>query len=78
MDKLEKIDMIRQRLNVSYEKANQALEEAGGDVVEALIKLEKEMGKNGENVVHVKGQELINKIKEIIKEGNAKKNCCQR
>ncbi|ACL69997.1 DUF4342 domain-containing protein [Halothermothrix orenii] len=73
MDKLEKIDMIRQRLNVSYEKANQALEEAGGDVVEALIKLEKEMGKNGENVVHVKGQELINKIKEIIKEGNAKK-----
>lgn len=76
MDNLEKIDMIRERLGVSYEAAHQALQECDGDVVAALIKLEKDnAGKTGfkSDVFHVKGQELINKIKEIIKEGNVKK-----
>lgn len=74
---LEKIDMLRERLGVSYERAHQALQNSNGDVLTALIELEKE---NKENVkglktefMHVKGQELVNKIKEIIKEGNANK-----
>jgi len=77
MDNLEKIDLIRERLGVSYEKANQVLQETGGDVVEALIKLEKETKEKGFNlkteILHVKGQELIDKIKEIVKEGNISK-----
>jgi hypothetical protein len=76
MDNLEKIDLIRERLGVSYEKANQVLQETG-DVVEALIKLEKETKEKGFNlkteILHVKGQELIDKIKEIVKEGNVSK-----
>ncbi|MFP4660718.1 MAG: DUF4342 domain-containing protein [Halanaerobiales bacterium] len=76
MGNLEKIDMIRERLGVSYESAHQALQECDGDVVAALIKLEKE-GKAGAGinteVFHVKGQELVNKIKDIIKEGNVNK-----
>ena len=78
MDNIEKIDMLKGRLGVSYEQAYQALEECNGDVVQALIKLEKEnKGKKDSNYktdfVHVKGQELINKIKEIIQEGNVNK-----
>ncbi len=37
---LEKIDLIRSRTGVTYREAKKALDEAGGDVVEALIKLE--------------------------------------
>ena len=83
MEKIEKIDLIRERLGVSYERANQALEEANGDVVEALIKLEKEDVKSGgfsfnpftntKESINVKGQELIGKIKELVKEGNINK-----
>ena len=39
---LEKVDAIRERINVSYEKAKEALEIAEGDVLEALIYLEKD------------------------------------
>lgn len=39
---LEHIDMLRQRANVSYEEAKDAMERCGGDMVEALIYLEKQ------------------------------------
>lgn len=74
MEDLEKIDLIRERLHVSYEKANQALQDTDGDVVQALINLEKERGASEkDNVFHARGQELIDKIKEIIKKGNVNK-----
>ena len=92
MEKLEKIDIITERLDVSYSEANQALDECDGDVVTALIRLEENMDTNpdqkdedqedqGENKkkkyekekINVMGSELIEKIKEIIKEGNVKK-----
>jgi len=40
MDELQKIDLIRERLGVSYTQAKAALDQAGGDVVQALINLE--------------------------------------
>ncbi|MFW6022759.1 MAG: DUF4342 domain-containing protein [Halanaerobiaceae bacterium] len=78
MENLEKIDIIRERLEVSYEQAYQALQECDGNVVEALIKLEKESTtgtkKNIKNEkIFVRGQELIDRVKEIIKEGNVNK-----
>ena len=79
MEKLEKIDIIKKRLDVSYNEANQALEDCDGDVVKALIKLEenKETEENHESgekeKMNVMGNELIDKLKEIIKEGNVKK-----
>lgn len=42
MDELTKIDLIRERLEVSYAEAHEALEKAGGDVVAALIELEQQ------------------------------------
>ena len=38
---LEQIDLIMQRANVSYTEAKEALEQCGGDTVEALLLLEK-------------------------------------
>jgi len=78
VEDLEKIEIVKQRLNCSYEVAGEALERTGGDVVQALILLEEEKS-NGQkqndkkNVYKVKGQQLLNKIKEIIREGNASK-----
>lgn len=37
---LEKIDLLRVRMGVSYQEAYEALDAAGGDVVGALIELE--------------------------------------
>ncbi|MFW6006450.1 MAG: DUF4342 domain-containing protein [Bacillota bacterium] len=82
MEVLEKIDLIRERLNVSYKKAKEALETADGDVVKALINLEDDFQSSGEsdredinkdNIYKVKGQKLLDKIKNIIKEGNVSK-----
>ncbi|MBK5252453.1 MAG: DUF4342 domain-containing protein [Peptostreptococcaceae bacterium] len=39
---LEQIDFLRARANVSYKEAKEALEQAEGDMVEALVMLEKQ------------------------------------
>lgn len=67
---LEKIDMIRERTGVSYKKAKEVLDAAGGDVVQALIRLEEEKEKSWTSEFSVKGGELLEKIKEIIRKGN--------
>lgn len=38
---LEKVDMVRERMNVTYEKAKEALEACDGDVLDAIIYIEK-------------------------------------
>ena len=42
MDMFEKVDKLRERANVSYEEAKNALERSNGDVLEAMILLERE------------------------------------
>ena len=42
MDKLEKIERLRERANVTYEEAKDVLELAGEDVLDAMILLEKQ------------------------------------
>ncbi|NLM51523.1 MAG: DUF4342 domain-containing protein [Firmicutes bacterium] len=41
---LSKIDLIRERTGLNYKEAKQLLEEANGDVVEALVNFEAEEG----------------------------------
>lgn len=65
---LEKIDIIRTRLNVGYKEAKEALEAAGGDVVQALIDLE-EKSKNNGGCFQAKGQEFYEQIKELVGKG---------
>ena len=40
MDEFEKVEKLRQRANVSYEEAKKALDEANGDVLDAMLALE--------------------------------------
>src|SRR5690554_445617 len=42
MDRLEKIEKLRERAQVSYDEARAAYDEANGDLLDALILLEKQ------------------------------------
>lgn len=42
MDMFEKVDKLRERANVSYEEAKDALERSNGDILDAMILLERE------------------------------------
>ena len=42
MDMMEKVDKLRERANVSYEEAKEALEKSNGDILDAMILLERE------------------------------------
>ncbi len=75
---LEKVDMIRERTGISYEKAKQALEICEGDVLEALIYIEKnekisENNKSSDdekNKTSISIEELKAWFKQIIEKGN--------
>ncbi|CEO88360.1 conserved hypothetical protein [Syntrophaceticus schinkii] len=62
---LEKVDLIRERMDVSYREAKDALDRAGGDLVAALIVLEEE--REGE------GEGFCGKWKAILEKGAATK-----
>ncbi|MCR5323004.1 MAG: DUF4342 domain-containing protein [Lachnospiraceae bacterium] len=42
MDMFDKVDTLRERANVSYEEAKDALDRANGDILDAMILLERE------------------------------------
>ncbi|MGI5926364.1 MAG: ubiquitin, partial [Thermacetogeniaceae bacterium] len=56
---LKKIDLIRERMDVSYREARDALDRASGDVVGALVLLEEEL----------QGCHLCQKLKETLEKG---------
>ncbi|GLC30939.1 DUF4342 domain-containing protein [Clostridium omnivorum] len=67
---LEQIEALRERANVSYGEAKEALETCNGDLVEALIYLEKNNKiKNGRCNVNSMG--VWETIKKIISKGNS-------
>lgn len=73
---LEKIDIIRERTGVSVRKAREALQRAGGDVVEALILIEEEQANPigaWQERIQVRGQEWLERLKQLIREGNVTK-----
>lgn len=72
MENLDKVDVVRKRMSVSYEEAKVALESVNWDVVEAIVKLEKEEQSRKEEIF-VRGSELVEKIKELVKKGNITK-----
>ncbi|HEY8462543.1 MAG TPA: DUF4342 domain-containing protein [Bacillota bacterium] len=69
MENLEKIDILRARMNVNYEVAKHALESRNWDVVDALVFLEQEERNRKEEIL-VRGNELVDKIKEVVRKGN--------
>ena len=70
---LEKIELVKDRTGVSYKEAKEALEAAGGSVVDAIIGIEETIDQNEGGNVSEKGGALIAKIKELVKKGNVSK-----
>lgn len=67
---LEMIDQVRERADVSYKEAKEALEATGGDPVEAIILLESRKQKGiGDNFTEM-GNEIMDTLKSLIKKGN--------
>lgn len=70
-EKLNKIDEVVKRTGVSYEAAKKALEEADGDVLEAVILIENKYKNNSDSDARKKGEEILAEIKRVIEMGNA-------
>lgn len=69
---LEQIDELRKRANVNYEDAKNALEQSSGNLIDALVYLEKENKfKTDQNPCSE--SILFKKVKKIIKKGNETK-----
>ena len=72
MEDLAKIDIVRNRMNLSYEEAKLALEAGNWDVIETLIMLEQEE-KSRKEEIFIRGSELVEKVKELVRKGNVSK-----
>ncbi|MDI6617429.1 MAG: DUF4342 domain-containing protein [Clostridiales bacterium] len=66
---LEKVDIVRERTKVNYEDAKEALLKANGNVLDAIIYIEKNQKSFADSVGDV-GNEFAEAIKNIIKKGN--------
>ncbi len=74
MSELEKIDAIRERVGVGYREARDALEQCDGDLLEALILLEEsERERLWAERIQVSGNELVERVRELIREGNVRR-----
>jgi len=76
---LEQVDVVRERCNVSYAQAKEALEACNGDVLEAIIYIEQNQKKENENSETkeneyafnaISMEKLKNLIKGLIEKGN--------
>lgn len=81
MNEIEKMDELKKRFNISYEKAREVLIETGWNLEDAVVKLEGEGVKagageggsaDGESTKDVVNN-IIDQIKGIIQEGNVTK-----
>lgn len=66
---LEKVDLIRQRMEVSYREAKEALDDAGGDVLSALVFLE-ERKRQEESAPPAETGRVWGQLKALVHKGN--------
>ncbi len=70
-DDLKKIDEIIKRTNCGYEEAREALVDNDGDLLAAIIEVERK--KSTEEKFKARSEGVIDEIKKAIKEANATK-----
>lgn len=75
---LEKIDQVRDRTGASYKESKEALELASGNVVDAIILIEEKQNIKWSENLSGAGNEVLEKLKEIIKRGNVTKILLKR
>jgi len=70
---LEKIDIIRERVGVSYKEAREMLAEVEGDVVEALVRLEEKQHSGWTTRFQERGEELVAQVRTAVEKSNQTK-----
>lgn len=71
---LEKIELVKDRTGVTYKEAKEALEEADGNVVDAIVAIEENIDDmTSTRKIGARGSALMDKVKEIVKRGNVTK-----
>ena len=70
---LEKIELVKDRTGVSYKEAKDALEEADGSVVDAIINIEDTIDMSNSTKVGEQGAKIIDQIKYLVQKGNITK-----
>lgn len=66
---LEKVDIVRERAKVGYAEAKDALEKTEGNVLDAIIYIEKNQKTVLNNLSEV-SNDFVEAIKDIVKKGN--------
>lgn len=69
LDVLGKIDLLRERMGISYDDARKTLDDQNGSVIEALIALEKRERSRREQF-YTRGNELVGRAKELLRKAN--------
>ncbi len=69
---IEQVDLVRERTNVSYQKAKEVLEKTDGNVVEAIVLIEGENSSPNKDANKIEdfGNEVIKTLKDLLKSGN--------
>lgn len=70
---LEKIELVKDRTGVSYKEAKEALENADGSVVDAIIDIEQKINEKGGKTFSLPTGAVVEKLKELIRKGNVSK-----
>jgi hypothetical protein len=70
---LDKIELVKDRTGASYQEAKDALEAAGGSVVDAIVAIEDAIGKKPAGNVSDQSRVIVEKIKELVKKGSVSK-----
>lgn len=68
-NELEKIDVLRDRFRITYEEAQDALSTAGGDVVQALVALEKKYPSDDKPDLLTLGAEVASEVQRLVSGG---------
>ncbi|NLJ25286.1 MAG: DUF4342 domain-containing protein [Firmicutes bacterium] len=69
---LEKIDLLRERMDLTYQEAVELLHLTEGSVVDALV-LAETRKKQDQSSFEVRGREVLNKVQELLREGSVTK-----
>lgn len=67
---LEKIDQVVERTGAEYAEAKQALEACDGNVIEAIIWIEKNRENQSQSSKGIRASDIIDTLKEFVRRGN--------
>ena len=66
---LEKIELVKDRTGVSYAEAKEALEDADGSVVDAIISIEETIDRRESKSFSRQSTAVLDNLKELVLDG---------